>query len=84
MTHTVLTEPSFADGLHTTTEIHLDWRDRLRVLWHGRIEARVATRTEFPIGRTQHDWTRLCIPRILPQRTVGYAEGVPDIEPASV
>lgn len=62
------TEPQFADGLITTTEIRLGWLARLRVLVHGELSVWSHVETEHAIGRTRTRETRTTVRPILPQR----------------
>lgn len=71
---TNMTQQTFADGVYITTDIQFDWIDRLRILWHGRCQVRVATHTEHRVGRILHHFAHTSVPHILPQRTAGYAE----------
>lgn len=58
-------------GIWTNTEIHLDWRDRLRVLFCGQVRVSVRTDTEHEVGRVASE-TFVAIPgpfsRLWPRR----------------
>lgn len=36
----------YRDEVITATRVYFSWLDRLRILWHGRCEVHVNTRTE--------------------------------------
>jgi hypothetical protein len=60
------------DGVSVRTTVHLDWRDRLKILLFGRLEVDTFTATEELPGRCE---TRSCIhvffPR-WPRKPVAY------------
>jgi hypothetical protein len=62
---------TYRDGLWTNTAIHLDWRDRLRVLLCGQVRVSIRTETEHVIGRCASE-TFVAIPgplsRLWPRR----------------
>ena len=43
----------FSDGLTSVVEIHIDWKDRLKVLFGGKMKVEVVTLVEHTPGRTQ-------------------------------
>jgi hypothetical protein len=56
------------DGLIVQTSIRFGWRDRLRILFHGRATVRTETATEHFIGSYITTSTTVCAHRALLRR----------------
>jgi hypothetical protein len=59
--------PEWLDVLHSETTIHIDWLDRIRILFTGRAILRSKTVTQFVIG----DHIQACEFSVLPWRFFG-------------
>lgn len=47
-------QDGFVEGdILTEITIRFDWKDRLRVLWAGRVDLRVSTQTDKPVERSK-------------------------------
>lgn len=59
------------DGVYCNTTVHLDWKDRLRILFRGEMEVRTRTLTEHKVGRTETDRCDLTVKPIRPRKSSG-------------
>jgi hypothetical protein len=63
------------DGIGNRTMVHLDWRDRLKVLLFGQVEVETFTATEEKVGRTEsRGCVRVFFPR-WPRKPIAYEAG---------
>ncbi len=53
MTRFVDLPPWAKDAVHTSVDIHFDWKDRLKILFGWRVTLNVDTPTENVCGRTE-------------------------------
>ena len=63
--------PSWAkDALVIDTDVRLSLRDRLRILWHGKLTVTAKTFTRIVVG--EHTTLSRCrVPPVIPSRPVG-------------
>lgn len=68
----------FRDGLTTRTTVIMSWRDRLRILFTGRLTLTTHTQTKNVIGATKDEPAHVYVhPLIRPRR---LAEGYGEVE----
>lgn len=59
------------DGVCVVTDVHLDWKDRIRVLLRGQLSVKTNTSTENVVGRTETE-ALVWVPPLRRTKPVGY------------